>query len=84
VSTQTDNDFAVANWNSPPDNEVQNIKSSPSVAHDWLTLTDEMNPGDTSSVSASAPIPTLAVKSDARTYDSKTDSAARKYNTLCR
>jgi hypothetical protein len=84
MSTQTDSDIAVANRNSPPDNEVQNITSSPSVTHDCVTLSDEMNPGGMSSASASAPILTLAEKSNIRTYDGKTESAASKYSMLCR
>ena len=63
---------------------MQNITSSPSVAHGRAILSDEMNPGDTSSASANAPPPTLVEKSDVRTYDGKTDSTTRKYNTLCR
>ena len=74
-STQTDKDIAVANRNAPIDNKVQNIKSSPSLAHNCAILSDEMNPGDASSTSANAPPPTLVEKSDVRT---------RKYNMLCR
>ena len=74
-STQTDKDIAVANRNAPIDNKVQNITSSPSLAHDCAILSDKMNPGDTSSTSANAPPPTLVEKSDVRT---------RKYNMLCR
>ena len=57
-STQTDKDIAVANRNKP-DNEVQNITSSPTVAHDCVILSEKMNPSDMSSASANTPPPTL-------------------------